>query len=265
MTLLQAVVLAVMQGLTEFLPISSSGHLVLMSQLSSWSDQGIAFDAAVHLGTLLAIVVYLREDIVVIARSLLMRKGDANSRLGVNIIIATIPVLVIGFLLSDWIDQHTRTVPVIAATTILFGLLLGVADWSGKRTNKLTSIKWPAAVMIGLAQVLALIPGTSRSGVTMTAALALGMSRVDAARFSFLLAVPVLSAAGGYSVLKLLTSNAGVSVPITVLALAMVISALIAFATIGLFIRLVGRIGMWPFVIYRLVLGVVLISLLVVW
>lgn len=264
MTLLQAIVLAVMQGLTEFLPISSSGHLVLMSQLSNWSDQGVAFDAAVHLGTLLAIVVYLREDILAIVRSLLVRKGDANSDLGVNIIIATIPVLIIGFLLSDWIDQHTRTIPIIAATTILFGLLLGAADWSGKRTNKLTSVKWPSAVIIGLAQVLALIPGTSRSGVTMTAALALGMSRVDAARFSFLLAVPVLSAAGGYSVLKLIISDAVVSVPMTVLALAMVVSALIAFATIGLFIRLVERIGMWPFVIYRLVLGVVLISLLVI-
>lgn len=252
--------LAIIQGLTEFLPISSSGHLVLLSQAGGWPDQGVAFDAAVHLGTLLAIVVYLRRDLIDISVSLLRRKRDDAFRLGINIIIATVPVLVIGFLFADWIDANTRNIPVIAATTIVFGLLLGVADWMGRRTQLLSHIRLPQAVVIGLAQVLALIPGTSRSGITMTAGLALGLERTAAARFAFLLAVPVLAAAGVYSLLKIMTGGTGVDA-IGILLMAMLISAVIAFATISLFIRLVEKIGMLPFALYRIVLGIVLISL----
>ncbi len=262
MTILQAVVLAVIQGLTEFLPVSSSGHLVLVSQLSDLSDQGVAFDAAVHLGTLLAIVIYLRADLIEICSSLMQGKKDAHSRLGINIIIASLPVLIIGYLLADWIDANTRNIPVIAVTTIVFGLLLGIADRAGRSHRKLPDIRLPQAVVIGLAQVLALIPGTSRSGVTMTAGLALGLGRVAAARFAFLLSVPVLAAAGGYSLLQLVTSDHQAYGSMSLLAVAMLVSAVIAFATISLFIRLVESIGMWLFVYYRLLLGVVL---LLVW
>lgn len=261
MTLFQAIILAIIQGLTEFLPISSSGHLVLLSQTAGLQDQGQAFDAAVHLGTLLAIMVYLRRELIDITTSLLQRKNDDASRLGINIIVATIPVLLIGYLMADWISANTRTVPIIAATTIVFGLLLGLADWLGMRSKAMTSIRLPQAVVIGLAQVLALIPGTSRSGVTMTAGLALGLGRVAAARFAFLLSVPVLAAAGGYSLLQVLTNSSDTSSSMGLLLMAMLISAVIAFATISLFIRLVESIGMWPFVIYRLLLGAALFLL----
>ncbi len=257
MTLMQAIVLAIIQGLTEFLPISSSGHLVLVSQLSEWPDQGVAFDAAVHLGTLLAIVVYLRSDLLAIGQSLLTQKNDANSRLGINIAIATIPVLITGYLLADWIDAYTRNIPVIATTTIVFGLLLGMADWQGSKEKKLVDIHLPQAVIIGLAQVLALIPGTSRSGITMTAGLALGLGRIAATRFAFLLSIPVLMAAGGYSFVKVLTAENGSS-SLELMAIALLISAVIAFVTISLFVKLVASIGMWPFVAYRLLLGTVL-------
>ncbi len=258
MTLFQAIILAIVQGLTEFLPISSSGHLLLLSQTTGLQDQGQAFDAAIHLGTLLAIMVYLRRDLIEITTSLLQRKNNEASRLGVNIIIASIPVLLIGYLLADWISANTRSIPMIATTTIVFGLLLGLADWLGVGSRKISTIRLPQAVMIGLAQVLALIPGTSRSGVTMTAGLALGLDRVAAARFAFLLSVPVLAAAGGYSVLQVVTDSTSSTASVGLLLTAMLVSAVIAFATISLFIRLVASIGMWPFVIYRLLLGLAL-------
>ncbi len=251
--------LAIVQGLTEFLPISSSGHLALLSQMAGWRDQGIAFDAAVHLGTLLAIVIYLRQELIDIVAGMLHSKDHAAARLGKHIIIASLPVLLIGFLLADWIDANTRGIPVIAATTIVFGLLLGLADWFGKRCRIMSDLRLPQAVMIGLAQVLALIPGTSRSGVTMTAGLALGLERKAAARFAFLLSVPVLTAAGAYSLLKLLSAEAGADYSAGLLIIATVVTAVIAFATISVFMRLVESIGMLPFVLYRLMLGLVLI------
>lgn len=259
MTVFQAIVLAIIQGLTEFLPISSSGHLVLLSQTAGLQDQGQAFDAAVHLGTLLAIIVYLRRDLIEITTSLLQRKNNEASRLGINIIIASIPVLLIGYLLADWINANTRSIPIIAITTIGFGLLLGLADWLGARSKTISTIRLPQVVIIGLAQVLALIPGTSRSGVTMTAGLALGLGRVAAARFAFLLSVPVLAAAGGYSLLQVITDSTSTTASMGMLLAAMLISAVVAFATISLFIRVVASIGMWPFVIYRLLLGGVLL------
>ena len=259
MDILQALVLAIIQGLTEFLPISSSGHLVLASQLSGWADQGVAFDAAVHLGTLFAIVVYLRNDLKSIILSLLQRKNDASAKLGWQLLWASLPVLVIGYLSVDWVNKHLRTSDVIAWSTIFFGLLLLLADQLGQRNKRLDQLRLPAVVLIGLAQVLALIPGTSRSGICMTAGLALGLSRQAAARFAFLLAIPVLIAAGGYSLLKVVMADTQLSVSISLLLLAMLVSAVVAFATIAFFLRLVERVGMLPFALYRIVLGLFLL------
>lgn len=259
MTLLQALVLAIIQGLTEFLPVSSSGHLVLVSQLSDWVDQGVAFDAAVHLGTLLAIVVYLHDDLYRIISSILKRRNNAASRLGWLILWASVPVLLMGYIFADWIDSNLRQTVVIAWSTIVFGVLLLLVDRWGGRLKNLQQLQLPQAVMVGIAQVLALIPGTSRSGITMTAGLALGLTRKAAARFAFLLAIPVLAAAGGYSLLKLLLEGTTTAVPTGLLALAMLVSAVVAFATISFFLHLVERIGMLPFALYRIVLGAALL------
>jgi len=267
MSLLQALLLAILQGVTEFLPISSSGHLVLLSQwqqrLQGMADQGLAFDAAIHLGTLAAIVWYARADVVALLDVLRWRATASAQQLFLLILLATLPVLVCGWLLLDWIEAMTRNLSVIASTTLLFGLLLGLADSFGRRRLQITQLHWPAAVWIGLAQVLALIPGTSRSGITMTAGLALGLSRRQAAKFSFLLAIPVLAVAGGYNLLRVLlgSDDGQLSYATSTLLLATVVSAVVAFASIRLFMALVERIGMWPFAIYRILLGLLLLWL----
>lgn len=267
MNLGQALLLAILQGITEFLPISSSGHLVLLGQLQQellgMADQGLAFDAAIHLGTLAAIIWYARADVADILRVFRLRSSAAGQHLFVLLLVATLPVLICGWLLLDWIELMTRNLTVIAVTTLLFGLLLGLADSFGRRRLVVAQLRWQSALWIGLAQVLALIPGTSRSGVTMTAGLALGLTRQQAATFSFLLAIPVLAVAGAYNLLRVvLDSGSGeLSYALSTLLLATMVSGLVAFATIRLFMALVERIGMWPFAIYRIGLGLVLLWL----
>ena len=267
MSLYQALLLALLQGFTEFLPISSSGHLALLGQWwqqQGMIDQGLAFDAAIHLGTLAAIVWYARADVGQLLNVLRQRFSAAGRHLFTLLLLATLPVLVCGFLLQHWIELATRNLTVIAITTLLFGLLLGLADSFGRRRLEIVQLRWPMALWIGLAQVLALIPGTSRSGVTMSAGLALGLTRRQAAKFSFLLAIPVLAAAGGYNLLRIAQASGGgqlaYSMPTLILATAA--SGLVAFATIRLFMALVERIGMWPFAIYRILLGLILLWLL---
>jgi len=265
MSLYQALLLAMLQGFTEFLPISSSGHLALLGQWwqqQGMIDQGLAFDAAIHLGTLAAIIWYVRDDV---AELLGVFRSSASARhLFMLLLVATLPVLICGFLLQHWIELVTRNLAVIASTTLLFGLLLGLADSFGRRRLKILQLRWPAALWIGLAQVLALIPGTSRSGVTMTAGLARGLTRHQAARFSFLLAIPVLAAAGAYNLLRIAqaSSSGQLAYSLPMLILATTVSAVVAFATVKLFMALVERIGMWPFAIYRIALGLLLLALL---
>lgn len=262
MSLLQVVVLALIQGLTEFLPISSSAHLILPAALLGWPDQGLAFDVAVHVGTLLAVVIYFRRDLIALSAGWLRHcfrgHASAESSLAWNLVIATIPAGIAGLLFDDLIEQHLRSVLVIAITTILFGVLLGVAERRGSRRRSMPELGTRPALLIGCAQMLALIPGTSRSGITMTAALALGFDRVTAARFSFLLAVPVIFLSGGYKSLELLGMT---DVPWLAIGLATLIAAVTAYLCIGLFLTFVNRIGMMPFVWYRLVLGTVLLAL----
>ena len=261
MTTMQIIWLALLQGLTEFLPISSSGHLVLLPLFVGWEDQGLAFDVAVHLGTLFAVLIYFRDDVWRIVRALLTgltgRGFDQDARLGLHVGVATIPVALCGLALSDFIDGHLRSAAVIATTTAVFGVLLYVADRFGQRTRNMDSATLTDALVVGFAQVLALVPGTSRSGITMTAALARGFDRDGAARFSFLMAIPVILLASAYLTLKLIGEPVGDAW--RELGLGVLVSGVAAYLCIGWFMRFVARAGMWVFALYRLVLAAAIV------
>ena len=265
MDYLHAVFLALLQGLTEFLPISSSAHLILLPRLLGWVDQGLAFDVAVHIGTLTAVVAYFRHDVnrLLLAwiKSCATRQLDADATLAWLVVLSTLPVVVAGLLFHDFIETSLRSPLVIAAATVGFGVLLGVADWRGKKMRSENSLTVMDALWIGLAQALALIPGTSRSGITMTTALALGLTRSAAARFSFLMSVPVIMMAGGYESLKLIEQAEPVAWG--PLLLGTLVSAASAYLSIHFFMRLIEKVGMLPFVLYRLLLGVFLLLLFV--
>lgn len=264
MDIVQALWLALIQGLSEFLPISSSAHLILPSQLLGWPDQGLAFDVAVHVGSFAAVVLYFRRDIQLLIKawlhSVVSRDlSSAHSQLAWGIVIATIPAGLVGLLLGGFIEMHLRSMAVIAATTIIFGLLLGWADYSFRGSKTVEQLTWKSALLVGLAQCLALVPGTSRSGITMTAALALGFDRTTAARFSFLLAIPIIALSGGYKGLELIHQD---SVAWFEILLGTVLSGITAYLCIRSFLALVERVGMLPFVIYRLLLGGLLIFII---
>ena len=258
MTLVQIIALALLQGLTEFLPISSSAHLILVPVVTGWQDQGLAFDVAVHVGTLSAVVLYFRADVLRLLRdgmaSLLQRRQVGDSHLAWAMVIGTIPGGLAGVLAHDFIATQMRTPLVIAGATIGFGLLLGLSDWTGKRQRDERRLGWFDALIIGCAQALALVPGTSRSGITMTAGLLLGLTRQAAARFSFLLSIPIILASGGLETYKLASGAAAVDW--NALFMGVLISGVSAFICIHFFLKWLDRIGMWPFVWYRLVLGV---------
>ena len=261
MDFVQIVALAVLQGLTEFLPISSSAHLILLPKLGGWSDQGLAFDVAVHVGTLTAVVWYFRGELAGMGRdwtlSLRQRRTVGDSRLAWAVLFGTIPVGLAGLAFKDVIETTLRSPLVIAWTTIIFGLLLWWADAMGRRLRSEHTITWKDVLVIGLAQAIALIPGTSRSGITMTAGLMQGFSREGAARFSFLLSIPVIILAGGLNALDLVQDPAPVDWQ--ALVLGAVLSGISAYLCIHFFLKLLERIGMFPFVVYRLLLGAVLL------
>ncbi len=273
MDFIQTTILALIQGLTEFLPISSSAHLILPAQIFQWPDQGLAFDVSVHVGTLIAVVIYFRHDIWQLSADWLSAHGglkrvspeqQAHVRLAWQIVVATIPAVLAAALLGDFIEAQLRSTAVIASTTIIFGLLLGLAQWLANRSkggvrqalDAVPNIAWPIVIAIGVAQALALIPGTSRSGVTITAAVLLGLSLTHAARFSFLLSIPIILAAGLYAALQLV--NEPQVYDWSMLALAVAVSGISAWCCIALFLRLIERIGLMPFVWYRLALGIIL-------
>lgn len=259
MSLALILLLAVVQGLTEFLPVSSSAHLILAGQAFAESDQGLAFDVAAHLGSLLALCLYFRRELVDLARAGLAPGPSPDRTLAMQVLAATVPAAAVGWLLHDWIAATLREPLVIAAATAAFGVLLGVADRRRARFTDEHGLGWRGALLVGLAQVLALVPGTSRSGITMTAALFLGASRQAAARFSFLLAVPLLALAGGYEALQVAQGQAAVQW--REFGLAFALSGLSALVCIHLFLRFIDRVGMMPFVVYRLALAAVLVVL----
>lgn len=263
MDLIQITLLALIQGLTEFLPISSSAHLILAPLLMGWQDQQLAFDVAVHVGTLSAVVLYFRLELVKMARewvgSLMGKGATPDSRLAWAVIIATLPAGVAGLLLKDVVEGVLRDPLVIAWATIAFGIALWLGDRLGRRERDEHSLGLKDILIIGFAQALALIPGTSRSGVTMTAALGLGLERKAAARFSFLLSIPLILAAGALETVDLIRQPQ--QTDWAVLIQGAVLSGVSAYACIHFFLSLLERIGMTPFVIYRLALGGVLLVL----
>ncbi|CUA84346.1 undecaprenyl-diphosphate phosphatase [Pseudidiomarina woesei] len=262
MNTIESIILALIQGFTEFLPISSSAHLILPSQLLGWEDQGLAFDVAVHVGTLLAVMLYFRQEVgqlTVNWFASLRGKHNAHSRLAWLIIWATIPAGLAGLFGSDLVENAARSALVIATTTVVFGLLLWFADARASQRQGIEQLTLRQAIFVGIAQALALIPGTSRSGITMTAGMMLGLTKTDAARFSFLLSIPIIIMAGGYQGLKLVQTPEPVAwLPVLV---GMVTSFVAAYVCIHVFLQVISRMGMLPFVIYRLALG----ALLFIW
>jgi undecaprenyl-diphosphatase len=262
--IIQIIVLALVQGITEFLPISSSAHLILVPILTDWEDQGLAFDVAVHAGTLTAVVLYFRHGLMrMTAEWIGSHAGEstADSHLAWMVLIGTIPVGLAGLLFKDYISEYMRTPLIIAVATIVFGLLLWLADRRPHQQRDEYSIGWKYALMIGMMQAIALVPGTSRSGITITAALLLGLNRKAAARFSFLLSIPVIVLAGGLETLEYL-AVASLS-DASDLLLGAVVSAVSAYLCIHYFLKLLDSISMLPFVIYRLLLGAFLLVLFI--
>lgn len=254
--------LAILQGFTEFLPISSSAHIILPKELLGWPDQGLIFDVAVHVGSLIAVLLYFRHDIVVLFKAWLGsctgQPANADSRLAWYVIIATIPAGLIGFALSDMVEEYSRSMLLIAFTSIFFALLLYVADRIGKQTLPVEKLTLKSSLTIGLFQILALLPGTSRSGVTMTAALFCGLDRKAAAKFSFLLAIPIIAAGGLLEGYALVSSQQASQWGMLLYAIA--VSAIVSWLCIHYFLRLIDRVGFMPFIIYRVIMGLALFA-----
>jgi len=252
----QIIVLAIVQGITEFLPISSSGHLILVPALTGWPDQGLATDVMVHVGSLFAILVYFWRDVLRLMHGVLdlaKRRWTTDAKLAVYIAAATIPAVIFGLVLkaTGFLDS-IRGIEIVAWNALIFGLLLLIADRIGPQVNVMENMTFRTAMLIGLAQALALIPGTSRSGITMTAARYLGYTRPEAARFSFLLGIPAITGAGLLTVLDLESSGAGVSSDAMLAAAFTFVSALIAIAFL---MAVVKRLSFLPFVIYRFLIA----------
>jgi len=258
MTFTYILVLSVIQGLTEFLPVSSSAHLALTPKIFGEQDQGILIDVALHVGTLLAILIYYWKDVWAIAFAVLTWKRDRPEfNLGIYIGLATIPALAAGLAIHHLFPDGIRSVTVITATTLIFGGLMGIADWKGPQVKEVKDITLKQALLIGCAQAIALIPGTSRSGITMTTARFMGFKRVDAARFSFLLGIPAMMAAGAMSFIEIFKSpNPGLWQD-SLIAVALAFIA--GIGAIHFMMKWLQKFGLLPFVVYRILLGIFLL------
>lgn len=265
MSWFEAIVLGIVQGLTEFLPISSSAHLLILSQLFGWEDPGAAFTAVTQIGTEAAVIIYFRREIAAIlrswARSLVNpeARAEPDARMGWLIIIGTIPIAVLGLLFSDQIETIARNLWLAAAMLIIFGLVLGVADALGSQERTERDLTVRDGLLFGLAQSLALIPGVSRSGATISAGRVMGYSRGAAARYAFLLAVPAVLASGLYEATKIGDET---NVPWGPTIVATLIAFGIGFAVIAWLMRWLSTRSYLPFVLYRLALGSVVMILL---
>ena len=267
MSYLEAVLLALVQGLTEFLPISSSAHLILVPWALGWDDQGLVFDVVVHLGTLSAVCVYFRHDLVSITRGWLCSLGvgkpvgNEDARMGWFLIGATIPVGLAGLAFKDWVSTAGRDPELIAYASIFFGVLLYAADRIGRKSRHTGGMGAKDALLIGLAQAVALIPGTSRSGITMTCGLALGFTRKAAARFSFLLSIPVIFLSGALEVKDLIETTPAMP-GLLPLLVGFAVAAGSAWLCIKYLLIWLERHTMNVFVAYRIALGVVILAVL---
>lgn len=279
MTFLQLLLIAIVQGITEFLPISSSGHLILIPYLTDFADQGPLIDVAVHVGSLLAIIVYFFKDVVVLARggfaSIGIGKAPFERRLFWWIALGTIPAVAFGLsikmglfngiaeswfnvtVVDDDLMSSIRFTDLIAVNLIFYGILLGIADWFGREDKTFEDMTWRDGLLVGMAQALAIIPGTSRSGVTMTAARALGYSRFESARFSFLLSIPAVAGAGVLIVPEIFEAGGGLAMEALI---AGVLTFIAAFATMAFLMNFLKKASMLVFVIYRVAMGVALLT-----
>lgn len=263
MDIAETIILSIIQGITEFLPISSSAHLILLPQLTGYADQGLAFDIVLHLGTLTAIVLYYRKDIGNIIYMFFTENPNKNNnaKIGWGLVIATIPVGIFGILFKDYVETELRSIEVIAYATLFFGLLLGLADYLHKQKSTLrNSIEWRDIIIVGMFQALALIPGTSRSGITITAGLLLGLNYKLTTKFSFLLSIPVIALSSGLIILNLLEASESVNWSLLVIGFSL--SSITAYITIYFFIKFINKIGMLPFVVYRLILWIFLLFMI---
>ncbi len=263
MTPWQAILLGILQGLTEFLPISSSGHLVIVPYILNWPDPGLFMDAMLHTGTLIAIILYFFDDVILLITAAvhsLRRKtlADPNARLAWGLLIATIPAAIIGFLFEDWFAQLFSYPTAAAAFLMVTALLLIFSEYVGRKNRSIKSISWLEALIIGFAQTLAIAPGLSRSGTTISAGLLLGFRREDAARYSFLLAIPITLGVTAYNVLKLITGDVVFS-SLGVVALGMLAATISGYLAITGLVALVRRSSLWPFAIYCILLGSVVL------
>lgn len=265
MSLFEAFILALVQGVTEFLPISSTAHLVLVPYLLGWGEHSLTYDVVTNAGTLLAAAIYLRRDLVETwqkaRRSLSFSSSFSpeHPNLALLLAVGTIPVAICGFLFHDWFATTARAPVVIAVSSIGFGLVLWWADRTARLERDLDDLRWSDAVWVGLAQAVALIPGTSRSGITWTAALFRGFTREDAGRFSFLLAIPVGVLALGNDVLNLVREGIDIATLLP-LAVGFVVAGISAYFTIGALLAWVRNRPLTVFVVYRIVLGIVILA-----
>lgn len=264
MTLWQAILLGILQGATEFLPVSSSGHLVIVPHLLGWPDPGLALDTILHLGTLVAIIVYFWSDLWRLARAALVslrrrQLDDPDARLAWAIVLATIPGGVLGVLLEDFFEQLFGRPTAAAAFLLVTAALLLISEYFGKRELPITAMSWWHALWIGLAQALAIVPGLSRSGSTIAAGLLLGYRREDAARFSFLLAVPIVLGGGLYQVYKLLRAGIGV-VQLQIFGVGFLAAAVTGYLAIAGLLMLVRRRSLWPFALYCATFGLLVLT-----
>jgi undecaprenyl-diphosphatase len=265
LSVLEAIVLGIAQGLTEFLPISSTAHLRIVPAFAGWDDPGALFTAVIQLGTMVAVVIYFWRDLMRITTTWLSSlrrpelRGELDARMGWYVIIATIPIGVVGLAFNDQIETGARNLYLIGAVLIAAGLVLAVADRVGRRVRDLGDVRRRDAVWVGIAQALALIPGTSRSGATITAGLFLGLQREAAARFSFLLSIPAIVLSGLYGLTELITGDDSVS--FGALALATVVAFVFGYVSIAFLLRYLANHSMMIFVVYRVVLGVIVLAL----
>jgi len=262
---IEAIILGIVQGLTEFLPISSSAHLRIVPALFGWEDPGAGFTAVIQLGTVAAVVIYFWSDLWRIASAWLAslfnaeRRSDLDARMGWYLIAATVPIGLLGLAFKDQIESGARDLRLIAGTLILFGLVLLWSDKVGSKTKEIGDLNTRDGVGIGLAQSLALIPGVSRSGSTISAGLFLGYKREDAARFSFLLSIPAVVLSGLFQLSDIGTGNSPGAVPT---AIATVVSFVVGYAAIAWFLKYLTSHSFLVFVVYRIAVGSMLVVLL---
>ena len=267
MDLFQAIVLGLVQGLTEFLPISSSGHLRIVPAFAGWDDPGAAFTAVIQLGTMAAVVLYFRADLIRIARAWTAslrdpsRRAELDSRLGWYLILGTVPIVIFGVAFSHQIENGARDLYLIGTMLILLGLVLLVAEKVSRRERDLSTITRRDAIVVGFAQALALIPGVSRSGATITAGLFLGMDRVSAARFSFLLSIPAVVLSGVYELRDVVDGSAQGAVGLGPTAVATLFAFISGYLSIAFLLRFLTTHTTGVFVAYRVVLGAAVLVL----